>query len=81
MYNTDKFSLIVQSLNYQNLYNTIYGGDELWLQFCLSNRRKTLENAPCKGERDTKASRCILVRYGYIQIQTTPPVYAMKLKF
>ena len=23
MYNTDKFSLIVQSLNYQNLYNTI----------------------------------------------------------
>ena len=21
--------------------------------------------APCKGERDTKASRCILVRYGY----------------
>ncbi len=35
------------------------------MYFCFSNRRKTLEKAPCKGERDTKASRCILVRYGY----------------
>ena len=25
----------------------------------------TTEKAPCKGERDTKAKRCILVRYGY----------------
>ena len=27
------------------------------------NRR---QKAPCKGERDTAAKRCILVRYGYV---------------
>ena len=26
---------------------------------------KSVAKAPCKGERDTKAKRCILVRYGY----------------